>query len=52
MVHTLTVAMDETHTPFTHLLTDDLLPVVKRGQTILQDKLEKPVVWLILLSQN
>ena len=39
--HTLTVAMDESHTPYTRLLTDDLLPVVKRGQTILQDRLAK-----------
>ena len=39
--HTLTVAMDETHTPYARLLTDDLLPVVKRGQTILQDRLAK-----------
>ncbi|MGN0979743.1 MAG: DUF6179 domain-containing protein [Candidatus Avoscillospira sp.] len=39
--HTLTVAMDETNTPYTRLLTDDLLPVVKRGQTILQDKLAR-----------
>lgn len=39
--HTLTVAMDEAHTPYTRLLTEDLLPVVKRGQTVLQDKLAK-----------
>lgn len=30
--HTLTVAMDETNTPYTRLLTDDLLPVVKQGR--------------------
>ena len=39
--HTLAVALDETHIPYTRLLTDDLLPVVQRGQTILQDKLAR-----------
>lgn len=38
--HTLTMVMDETHTPYEHLLTDDLMPIVKQGQTILQDKLK------------
>ena len=38
--YTLTMAMDETHTPYEQLLTDDLMPIVKQGQTILQDKLK------------
>lgn len=38
--YTLTMVMDETHTSYEHLLTDDLMPIVKQGQTILQDKLK------------
>ena len=38
--YTITLAMDENHTPYGRLLSDELMPFVKQGQTILQDKLE------------
>ena len=38
--YTITLAMDETRTPYSRLLSDELMPIVKQGQTILQDKLE------------
>ena len=38
--YTITLAMDETHTPYSRLLSDELMPFLKQGQTILQDKLE------------
>ena len=38
--YTITLVMDETHTPYSRLLSDELMPFVKQGQTILQDKLE------------
>ena len=38
--YTITLAMDETRTPYDRLLSDELMPFVKQGQTILQDKLE------------
>lgn len=38
--YTITVDLDETGTPYNRLLSDELMPFVKQGQTILQDKLE------------
>ena len=38
--YTITLAMDETHTPYDRLLSDELMPFVRQGQTILHDKLE------------
>ena len=38
--YTITLAMDETHTPYSRLLSEELIPFLKQGQTILQDKLE------------
>jgi len=39
--YTLTIAMDEAHIPCESLLTGDLWPVVKQGQTLLQRRLEQ-----------
>lgn len=38
--YTITMALDETHTAYNRLLSDELMPFVRQGQTILQDKLE------------
>ena len=38
--YTITMALDETGTPYSVLLSDELMPFVRQGQTILQDKLE------------
>ncbi len=38
--YTITMALDETSTPYNRLLSDELMPFVRQGQTILQDKLE------------
>ena len=38
--YTITLAMDETQTPYGRLLSDELMPFVRQGQKILQDKLE------------
>ena len=38
--YTITLVMDETHTPYSRLLSDELMPFVKQGQSILQDKLK------------
>ena len=37
--YTLTLALDESHTPYDSLLTGDLSAILKQGQTILQGKL-------------
>lgn len=37
--YTLTLALDENHTPYDSLLTGDLSAILKHGQTILQGKL-------------
>ncbi len=39
--YTITVALDEAHTPYEGLLTGDLWPVVKQGQALLRGKLEQ-----------
>lgn len=38
--YTITLTMDETHTAYGRLLSEELMPFVKQGQTILQEKLE------------
>lgn len=38
--YTLTIVIDKTHTPYERLLTEELMPIVKQGQSILQDALE------------
>ena len=38
--YTITLAMDETRTPYDRLLSVEMMPFVKQGQTILLDKLE------------
>ena len=38
--YTITLALDETHTAYGRLLSEELTPFVKQGQIILQEKLE------------
>ena len=39
--YTLAVVTEETHMPYERLLTEELPPLIRQGQAILQDRLEK-----------